>query len=75
MACEVWLRRDFLLRHGHTPDEPPCEHDDCPETAGHSIGGKPADGNPPLARHTLHATPADVTATEARRLGEGDHDA
>lgn len=46
--CEIWLRRDFLLRHGITPDEPECGCDDCP-------------------------TPADVTATEQRRLGEGDH--
>ncbi len=46
--CEVWLRRDYLLRHGITPDEPECGCEDCP-------------------------TPADVTATEQRRLGEGDH--
>lgn len=27
MACNVWLRRDFLLRHDRTPPEPPCNHD------------------------------------------------
>ncbi len=34
MACETWLRRDYLLRHGHEPDEPPCGHDPdhCPPT-------------------------------------------
>jgi hypothetical protein len=32
MACDIWLRRDFLLRHGRQPDEPPCDHDpdQCP---------------------------------------------
>lgn len=31
-ACEIWLRRDFLLTRGIEPDEPPCDHDplDCP---------------------------------------------
>lgn len=31
--CETWLRRDYLLRHGHQPDqieEPPCTCADCP---------------------------------------------
>jgi hypothetical protein len=27
MACEIWLRRDYLIRHGRAPDEPPCGHD------------------------------------------------
>jgi hypothetical protein len=27
MACDTWLRRDFLLRHDRIPDEPPCGHD------------------------------------------------
>lgn len=31
MVCEVWLRRDFLIRHGIEPDEPPCHCTDCPE--------------------------------------------
>jgi hypothetical protein len=26
MACEVWLRRDYLIRRGREPDEPPCGH-------------------------------------------------
>jgi hypothetical protein len=30
IACEVWLRRDYLLRHGIRPDEPECGCDDCP---------------------------------------------
>jgi hypothetical protein len=32
MACDIWLRRDYLIRRGHTPDEPPCGHDpqQCP---------------------------------------------
>lgn len=32
MACDIWLRRDYLLRHGLEPDEPPCDHPDdiCP---------------------------------------------
>lgn len=35
MACEVWLRRDYLLRHGIEPDEPACDHD--PEHCPHHI--------------------------------------
>lgn len=27
MACEIWLRRDFLLERGLIPVEPEC---DCP---------------------------------------------
>lgn len=27
MACDIWLRRDYLIRHGRTPQEPPCGHD------------------------------------------------
>lgn len=32
MACEVWLRRDYLLRHELEPDEPACDHnpEHCP---------------------------------------------
>lgn len=25
-ACATWLRRDFLIRYGRTPDEPACDH-------------------------------------------------
>jgi len=27
MTCDIWLRRDYLLRHDIQPDEPPCDHD------------------------------------------------
>lgn len=30
IACEVWLRRDYLLRKNITPKEPPCACADCP---------------------------------------------
>lgn len=31
-ACERWWAARYLTEHGHTPDEPPCDHDpgDCP---------------------------------------------
>jgi hypothetical protein len=33
-ACEVWLRRDYLITRGREPQEPPCTHPptDCPPT-------------------------------------------
>jgi hypothetical protein len=32
MACDIWLRRDYLIRCGREPEEPPCGHDpqQCP---------------------------------------------
>jgi hypothetical protein len=62
MACEVWFRRDFLIKHGRVPAEPLCDHprDLCP-----------AEGPLP-AGHPVHIDPPDnpISAEETRRLGE-----
>lgn len=43
-VCDVWLRRDYLIRHDREPHEPPCEHSpaDCPPSEmGKSATSKP----------------------------------
>lgn len=38
-ACEVWVARDWLARHGYPDDIPACDHDqaECPPLKGNEV--------------------------------------
>jgi hypothetical protein len=66
-TCDVWHRRDYLIRHGRTPTEPPCDHNpnDCPPTEGEQMSDRAAriakaiqvavEAAPPLPPHVIAA--------------------